>query len=253
MKAKSRKRLLISSVAMLLVAMLALGTATFAWFTTSTSTTADKINVSTVKASDLKISRWNHSWVDGFSYNYTNAAMKPASSSDGNSWFTAEAGAKDNFQKKTGTNFVALSTPSIDNFGIENYVFMEELNIQNAGQSAATGVKITIQGKINNYVKIALVPSDENHVVTGTFGAAGTVFGNDTEAYYPAASASAASDTAITTNNTLTVNVGTMAAGAEVYYRLYVWYEGQDTDCKDINPQTLPNLSFAITGTTGQS
>ena len=33
MKAKSRRRLLISSIAMLLVAMLALGTATFAWFT----------------------------------------------------------------------------------------------------------------------------------------------------------------------------------------------------------------------------
>lgn len=56
---------------MLLVAMLALGTATFAWFTTSTSTKADGINVTTVKSSDLKISRYNHTWVDGFSYGHT--------------------------------------------------------------------------------------------------------------------------------------------------------------------------------------
>lgn len=253
MKAKSRKRLLISSVAMLLVAMLALGTATFAWFTTSSSTTADKINVSTVKSSNLKISKWDHTWQDGFSYNYTNASMKPASSANGTSWFTATAGAKDSYEKKEGTNFEALSTPSHDNEGITNYVFMDELNIQNAGTAAANNVTITINGSINNYVKIALVASNDSHTMTGTFGASNTVFGNDTEAYYPAASTSAASQTAITTDNTLTVSVGTMAANAEVYYRLFVWYEGQDTDCKDINPQTLPNLSFTVTGTNSQS
>ena len=55
MKTKSRKRLLISSVAMLLVAMLALGTATFAWFTQNTSATADGITVRTSKTSSLKM------------------------------------------------------------------------------------------------------------------------------------------------------------------------------------------------------
>ena len=54
MKTKSRKRLLISSVAMLLVAMLALGTATFAWFTQNTSATANEFSAKTVKASELK-------------------------------------------------------------------------------------------------------------------------------------------------------------------------------------------------------
>ena len=57
MKTTSRKRLLISSVAMLLVAMLALGTATFAWFTQSTTATANGINVKTIKSSELVISK----------------------------------------------------------------------------------------------------------------------------------------------------------------------------------------------------
>ena len=48
----TRKRALISSVAMLLVAMIALGTATFAWFTRSTSTTAEGLNVKTIKSTD---------------------------------------------------------------------------------------------------------------------------------------------------------------------------------------------------------
>lgn len=55
MKAKSRRRLLLSSVAMLLVAMLALGTATFAWFTNSTTARADKAKVTVAAPSGLVI------------------------------------------------------------------------------------------------------------------------------------------------------------------------------------------------------
>ena len=55
MKTTSRKRLLISSVAMLLVAMLALGTATFAWFSTSTTAKANNLKVQTIQASNLLI------------------------------------------------------------------------------------------------------------------------------------------------------------------------------------------------------
>ena len=62
MKTTSRKRLLISSVAMLLVAMLALGTATFAWFTSSTTATASNINVKTIKSSELQISKSTRVW-----------------------------------------------------------------------------------------------------------------------------------------------------------------------------------------------
>ena len=55
MKTTSRKRLLISSVAMLLVAMLALGTATFAWFSTSTTAKANNLKVQTIQSSNLLI------------------------------------------------------------------------------------------------------------------------------------------------------------------------------------------------------
>ena len=103
MKAKSRKRLLISSIAMLLVAMIALGTATFAWFTTSTSATADGIHVETVKSSNLKISRYDHNWVDSFSYNHNSALYKPTSSANGSDWYTAVAGSKSTYEKKDGT------------------------------------------------------------------------------------------------------------------------------------------------------
>ncbi len=43
---KSRKKILLSSIAMLLVALVALGSATFAWFTVQKTVTADTMKVS---------------------------------------------------------------------------------------------------------------------------------------------------------------------------------------------------------------
>lgn len=55
MKTNAKKRMLISSVAMLLVAMIALGTATFAWFTNTTTAKADKAQVTVAAPSGLVI------------------------------------------------------------------------------------------------------------------------------------------------------------------------------------------------------
>ena len=75
MKTTSRKRLLISSVAMLLVAMLALGTATFAWFTQNTSATANEFSAKTVKASELKLSSESIDWTDTLNYGYKDKVL----------------------------------------------------------------------------------------------------------------------------------------------------------------------------------
>lgn len=64
MKAKSRKRLLISSVAMLLVAMLALGTATFAWFTSNPNATASGLSMKATASKGLVIQTATHGAVD---------------------------------------------------------------------------------------------------------------------------------------------------------------------------------------------
>ncbi len=53
---KFRKRALLSSVAMLLVALVALGSATFAWFNTQNSAAARLITAQTEKSSDITLS-----------------------------------------------------------------------------------------------------------------------------------------------------------------------------------------------------
>lgn len=52
---KSRKRMLLSSVAMLLVALVALGSATYAWFTVSKTVTADTMKVKAIAKAGLEI------------------------------------------------------------------------------------------------------------------------------------------------------------------------------------------------------
>ena len=107
MKAKSRRRLLISSVAMLLVAMLALGTATFAWFTTNSSAKADKLQAYTTQASELKLSSTNIDWTDHLSYNY-NKELKPASSADGVHWYAATAKNQSSYALDTDEGITTL-------------------------------------------------------------------------------------------------------------------------------------------------
>ena len=52
---KSRKRMLLSSIAMLLVALVALGSATFAWYFTTSSVTATNAKMSAASAEGLEI------------------------------------------------------------------------------------------------------------------------------------------------------------------------------------------------------
>lgn len=66
MKHTSRKKMLLSSVAMLLVAMLALGSATFAWFTSNPKAEAKGLSLKTTASTGLVVrtdsdSAWSHS------------------------------------------------------------------------------------------------------------------------------------------------------------------------------------------------
>ena len=93
MKTSRRKSLLISSVSMLLVAGVSLGTATFAWFTSSTSTTTSNLKFKTTKSSTLQIGKSDATtdadWKsDGLSYGLeAEKLLLPASSLVGSTTF----------------------------------------------------------------------------------------------------------------------------------------------------------------------
>lgn len=256
MKTTSRKRLLISSVAMLLVAMLALGTATFAWFTQNTQATADQLSVKTIKASELQLSKTTGEWGDQIHYDYVGKVLKPASSVDGTNWFTAIAANKGSYE--------AADTDATDiSSNLDGYVFKEQLNVRNNGKAAVEKVKIKFNLKETEaangkYVRLALVPADKR-------GADAAVTPADFKAgvFASAADTADALKDAAKTTETVTaksgaageVEVGTLTAkgeaGSAKYYNLYVWFEGQDEDCKDINGgNEIPEVTFTVTGDT---
>ncbi|MCH5297088.1 MAG: hypothetical protein J1E85_05410 [Ruminococcus sp.] len=261
MKTNSRKKLLVSSVAMLLVAMIALGTATFAWFTSSTSVTADGITVRTSKTSRLEISDDTIAYTpSGFTYSGMSAVMVPASSADGKQWFYTEAASADAFTAKNTSSFSQVPTDSSTN----KYVYKNQLNIKNAGDQPIQNVQITITNFSGDYLRVALVPvsnkaqGGDATMTAESFRA--NIYGNTNNTapanltYNPVESTTSISSTAITPKTEKVINVtsgaATLAAGAEVHYNLLVWFEGQDAKCYDSTAgQGVTNLQFAVTGT----
>lgn len=243
MKTTSRKRLLVSSVAMLLVAMLALGTATYAWFTSSTAVYADGIDIRTTKASKLQISKNDGKWGNHVAYGVSKI-MYPVSSANGTAWFKADAAKDTEFTAKAGT--YASVTDTTD------YVIKDQLNVMNNGEAAVEKVKIKFTFPTNSsYLRVALVETSgigASVADTGTF--ATSVYDTD-GAPYQALSAATPTFTEITPKTTTEITIGTLTAGQARYYNLYVWFEGQDVDCKDTNAgQTLGKWQIDVTGDT---
>ena len=261
---KSRKRLLISSVAMLLVAMLALGTATFAWFTQTTQADANGIYAKAVKASNLLISKLpnDQGWASSINYEFGGASsiktMYPASSTNGVNWVKADAALGTAFDADSDT--LAYITTDQAQKGVvtvndtnNKYVFKSMLNVKNAGDTAINSVTITTNFETAagyDYVRMALVPTNAGGTTNENFG--DHVYSKTATTYDALGGATAADDTAeITTITWQAVTVSqSMAPGATAYYNLYVWFEGQDETNFDANADKLiSDLTFTVTGT----
>lgn len=260
MKTTSRKRLLISSVAMLLVAMLALGTATFAWFTTSTNPYADNFSAKTTKQSTLLLSDSSRTgWTSHLDYNEGNKTMYPASG-NGTSWVKGTA--SNSLTGVIDQNTLQAVAPSPAQGVIpSDYLFAQELNLKNNGTADIKDVSIDFYLNTSDnkdaaeYARVALVPIDGTKVTADDYVALGNnVYSTTTKTYNPIIKTDGTEGTQISTKTTFHVDVTT---GDEVmkpdevrYYKLYVWFEGQDENCVDaLSGQKIPGLKFDVSST----
>lgn len=260
MKTTSRKRLLISSVAMLLVAMLALGTATFAWFTTSTNPYADNFSAKTTKQSTLLLSDSSRTgWTSHLDYNVGNKTMYPASG-NGTSWVKGTA--SNSLTGVIDQNTLQAVAPSPAQGVIpSDYLFAQELNLKNNGTADIKDVSIDFHLNTSDnkdaaeYARVALVPIDGTKVTADDYVALGNnVYSTTTKTYNPIIKTDGTEGTQISTKTKFHVDVTT---GDEVmkpdevrYYKLYVWFEGQDKNCVDaLSGQKIPGLKFDVSST----
>lgn len=261
MKTTSRKRLLISSVAMLLVAMLALGTATFAWFTTSTNPYADNFSAKTTKQSTLLLSDSSRTgWTSHLDYNVGNKTTMYPASGNGTSWVKGTA--SNSLTGVIDQNTLQAVAPSPAQGVIpSDYLFAQELNLKNNGTADIKDVSIDFYLNTSDnkdaaeYARVALVPIDGTKVTADDYVALGNnVYSTTTKTYNPIIKTDGTEGTQISTKTTFHVDVTT---GDEVmkpdevrYYKLYVWFEGQDENCVDaLSGQKIPGLKFDVSST----
>lgn len=260
MKTNAKKRMLISSVAMLLIAMIALGTATFAWFTTSTNPYADNFSAKTTKQSTLLLSdKSREGWTSHLEYKVANKTMYPASG-NGTAWVKGTAGNALTGAIDTATLQSVLPSTATG-LKAADYVYVNELNLKNNGTADIKNVDIDFYLNTDNnessaeYARVALVPVDGNKVdADGLVALGDNVYSTTAKSYKPIIDTKGTQGTQITTKTTFHVDVTigeeVMTPGAVKYFKLFVWFEGQDDACTDVNSdKKIPGLKFDVSST----
>lgn len=252
MKATSRRRLLVSSVAMLLVAMLALGTATYAWFSQNTKATASGITAKTSQASNIVVSEtgnegtWSDSIVFATYAKGTYNPVTPGADISNPTWVTTTASAL-NAGVKGADKSYDPATANTDFTSTKLYVKYD------AAASESQAVKITANVTTTTgdekFLRIALVPVDS---ATKGIVATPVVYGEASDDFAKAPDSmslttpATPAQTITTTNSKTMVTSATLTGGTEYQFAVYVWYEGTDPHCIDSNANNDLTVNFEV-------
>lgn len=267
---KSRKRMLLSSIAMLLVALVALGSATYAWFTVNKTVTADTMKVTAATSAGLQITGDNgENWVRDFHFDAITDSIDPtslgftASAIQTQSYRPAEVEREGAYVEASGTtsasaiNWAAADTiPKAALAAISGGDKAQAVtaNKQIVGyrvgvrtsQSEATIPNVTLtlglkSGSTKNadaFLRAVVV--DSNDAVVAYYAGGGATAVTAVASNLPSATA------AQPTTDSLTHIIASVTNTAQ-YFNIYVWYEGQDDACVDENQgaQGEFNISFS--------
>ena len=245
---KFRKRALLSSVAMLLVALVALGSATFAWFSTKQAADATGLSGGTTKASSLVIKEeWADDWANSIEFDATTAdvttSLTPVTF-NGTTWKTGTAAGYD-----LGYRGDALSEVSVSNtYAAYTTVYVKygEAADPAVAEKDLT-VKVTPKSDTSvdalKFVRVAIVPAVDNTNAPTKLSNAAKILGSDKndfaknpDSYSAANMTASASTTAVDAlYSDAALNLGNMTNGTAYLFNIYVYYEGTDKDCIDSN------------------
>lgn len=179
MNSKAIKRQLIAALAMVLVAALALGSSTYAWFVTNTKVKASAANITATAASSLLISAADaNEWATTYEFTDINTTFAPVSTigtsnGDAFTFFKQKDWAKDSGQSNAITvNKVAALETAEKTGGANPFYYEKSFDIK-AAQACKlyldTDTKFTnTAGSMNKTLRLALVvkKSDGTHVKT---------------------------------------------------------------------------------------
>ena len=235
MKTTKRSKMLLSSIAMLLVALVALGSATFAWYSINRVVTADTVNVKDSTPGGLLISLDNNNWstdvdlVDMGSAS-TPVVLNPATLTFGTSGVATckyADGAAASASAKTG-DYVTVAD------GEGTYYVVDEIWVKSDSAKAGTvQAQVTATGTLtDSFIHLAVVDAADGNLLGANKDASAMTSG---------------------TAEDLGSAVAYAASGATVkHYYVVAYADGEDTDCYTNNTTAIANsvqwaLSFTLT------
>ncbi len=240
---KFRKRALLSSVAMLLVALVALGSATFAWFTEDPNADASGINAYAQTSKGLLIKTDTDTTASHhatLAKNVSGIYLAPATTNDGQNYKTIEAASASDFKLNPAKTWQgATMVDHVAGTGVYQETMKLEMTSQPTGSDTQPvylkGVEIELQDtahKMKDALIVTLVYTVGGTKTVKHYAQSATTV--TSWADFTAAPVAEPTGTAAASLNVakaetgLSEQVGTFSASvSEVDVEVYVWLNGQ--------------------------
>ncbi len=254
-----RKKALLSSVAMLLVALVALGSATFAWFTQNPTVNADGLSLQATASAGLQILSQSEK-AKGKDYDVNtviNATAIGTTDPNGKTlglplslnceetgakFYTTQAALETSYAKADDA-IISSSSPEFSE------ILYLRSSIEGGDPVTVTSAKVTIYPseladkdkatKLYNALRVTLV--DDTNTVIGTWSPDGIA-----NKYLTATGVSTADYTKAYTQGTSAVMSKSVGYDTNNYVTMIVWLDGEDEDCKTSNVENLKQLVRSI-------
>lgn len=255
MNSKAIRKQLLAAVAMVLVAAVALGSSTYAWFVQSSQVTADGMKVQAAAESGIEITYADSgTWGSVATSTAETGVLYPTSTNDVTNWYHAKANAStaktalnDTYEKLTLDATTGATT------GGSKYFLLTQYTIRSASDVAATNLTIdsvtaTTTGsnstELNKALRVAVVITGDNDTQSKQKVHIYAPNGGDTSYTIWDGTKTTGPDVTVTANAGSTAEATTVSVTKNgVVVKVYAWYEGEDTELKSVN---LPGSGLTI-------
>lgn len=275
MNSKAIRKQLLAAVAMVLVAAVALGSSTYAWFVASGTVTAEGMKVQVQSEGGLAISYGGEAWATTATANMALKKLFPASTNDLTKWVHATATAPNSYAAAakdyndvSGEVFnTGTGTPKTL-FKDNDYVVLKEFLIRSTAQdttSLAKGlfvkdIKVTTtengkdvdaEKRLSTSLRVGVQCGDNSYIfgpVSVTADGSTSSATDNYQVYNPDGTANGevvklatkGQTSVLVDSNTTITNAN---AGIPVY--IYIWFEGEDHQLFSDN-MYLENLNVSV-------
>lgn len=256
MSVKALKRQLIAAIAMVLVATIAMGSSTYAWFAANNEVTATGMNVQAQAESGIVIKGAGDSKFTTIgTANSTVSSLLPTSTIDLTKWWHALSNEYDDeSDKQEAAKYTEVTTNKGD------YVSQHDFTIRAAAADvpvtgvnlAVKEVKITTPETVNSTnldkaIRVGVKIGTKFYVYAPSEGADFTLTAN-----YASGATLVEKQAANSTTDIFTLTDNTVpASDTGLTASVFVWYEGEDANCKSSNiTATIDQLGVTVAFTT---